>query len=150
EIDIEKLDKSEYGFFTLSKLYFGQYKQFDKISYQKLNDIRILRTEPAHKIYTNDLNYDYCKEQDEILINIYRIINNIIKIEDNNYSYLKDYKNGDYVCFYGERGAILQKNGFNSKQYKYYDGYLRLNNDKFQVRDAEILIAGNNKEEIEH
>ena len=42
----------------------------------------------------------------------------------------------------------MQKNGFNSKQYRYYDGYLRLNNDKFQVRDAEILIAGNSKEEI--
>lgn len=149
DIDIEKLSKGEYGVFTLFKLYFGQYKQFDEISYQKLDDIRDLRTEPAHKIYTNDLNYAYCKEQDEILINIYRIINNIIKVEDSNYTYLKDYKSGDYVCFYGERGAILQKNGFNSKQYKYYDGYLRLNNDKFQVRDAEILIAGNNKEEIE-
>lgn len=42
----------------------------------------------------------------------------------------------------------MQKNGFNSKQYRYYDGYLRLNNDKFQIRDAEILIAGNSKEEI--
>ena len=28
---------------------------------------------------------DYCKEQDEILINLYRIINNIIKVEDNDY-----------------------------------------------------------------
>ena len=63
--------------------------------------------------------------------------------------YLKEYKNGDYVSFYGKRGAIYQRNGFNGKPYKYYDGYLRLNNDKFQVRDAEILIAGNSEKEIE-
>lgn len=148
DIDMVKLEKGEYGFFSLFKLYFGQYKQFYEISYNKLDEIRNLRTEPAHQIYINDLNFDYCKEQDEILINLYRIINNIIKVEDNDYKYLKEYKNGDYVCFYGEHGSILQKNGFNSKQYRYYDGYLRLNNDKFQVRDAEILIAGNSKEEI--
>lgn len=149
DIDIEKLNKGEYGVFTIFKKYFGQYEQFHEISYQKLDEIRELRTEPAHQIYINDLNYDYCKEQDEILINIYRVINNIIKVEDSDYNYLKNYKDGDYVCFYGERGAILRKNGFNSKQYEYYDGYLCLNNDKFQERDAEILIAGNNKEEIE-
>ena len=148
DIDMVKLEKGEYGIFSLFKLYFGQYKQFYEISYNKLDEIRNLRTEPAHQIYINDLNFDYCKEQDEILINLYRIINNIIKVEDNDYKYLKEYKNGDYVCFYGEHGSILQKNGFNSKQYRYYDGYLRLNNDKFQVRDAEILIAGNSKEEI--
>lgn len=148
DIDMVKLEKGEYGIFSLFKLYFGQYKQFYEISYNKLDEIRNLRTEPAHQIYINDLNFDYCKEQDEILINLYRIINNIIKVEDNNYKYLKEYKNGDYVCFYGEHGSILQKNGFNSKQYRYYDGYSRLNNDKFQVRDAEILIAGNSKEEI--
>lgn len=148
DIDMIKLEKGEYGIFSLFKLYFGQYKQFYEISYNKLDEIRNLRTEPAHQIYINDLNFDYCKEQDEILINLYRIINNIIKVEDNDYKYLKEYKNGDYVCFYGEHGSILQKNGFNSKQYRYYDGYLRLNNDKFQVRDAEILIAGNSKEEI--
>lgn len=148
DIDIVKLEKGEYGIFSLFKLYFGQYKEFYEISYNKLDEIRNLRTEPAHQIYINDLNFDYCKEQDEILINLYRIINNIIKVEDNGYKYLKGYKYGDYVCFYGEHGSILQKNGFNSKQYRYYDGYLRLNNDKFQVRDAEILIAGNSKEEI--
>ena len=148
DIDMEKLEKGEYGIFSLFKLYFGQYKEFYEISYNKLDGIRNLRTEPAHQIYINDLNFDYCKEQDEILINLYRIINNIIKVEDNDYKYLKEYKNGDYVCFYGEHGSILQKNGFNSKQYRYYDGYLRLNNDKFQIRDAEILIAGNSKEEI--
>lgn len=148
DIDMVKLEKGEYGIFSLFKLYFGQYKQFYEISYNKLDEIRNLRTEPAHQIYINDLNFDYCKEQDEILINLYRIINNIIKVEDNDYKYLKEYKNGDYVCFYGEHGSILQKNGFNSKQYRYYDGYLRLNNDKFQIRDAEILIAGNSKEEI--
>ena len=148
DIDMDKLEKGEYGIFSLFKLYFGQYKEFYEISYNKLDEIRNLRTEPAHQIYINDLNFDYCKEQDEILINLYRIINNIIKVEDNDYKCLKEYKNGDYVCFYGEHGSILQKNGFNSKQYRYYDGYLRLNNDKFQVRDAEILIAGNSKEEI--
>lgn len=148
DIDMVKLENGEYGIFSLFKLYFGQYKQFYEISYNKLDEIRNLRTEPAHQIYINDLNFDYCKEQDEILINLYRIINNIIKVEDNDYKYLKEYKNGDYVCFYGEHGSILQKNGFNSKQYRYYDGYLRLNNDKFQVRDAEILISGNSKEEI--
>lgn len=149
KIDLDKLDKGEYGAFSLFKLYFGQYEQFYEVSYVKLDGIRKLRTEPAHQIYINDLNYDYCREQDEILINVYRILNNIIKVEDINYKYLKEYKNGEYNCFYGKRGAILQKNGFNSKQYRYYDGYLRLNNDKFQVRDAEILIAGNSKEEIE-
>lgn len=149
KIDLDKLDKGEYGVFSLFKLYFGQYEQFYEVSYDKLDEIRRLRTEPAHQIYINDLNYDYCREQDEILINLYRIINNIIKVEDINYKYLKEYKNGEYNCFYGKHGAILQKNGFNSKQYRYYDGYLRLNNDKFQVRDAEILIAGNSKEEIE-
>lgn len=149
EIDLEKLNNGEYGVFSFYKLYFGQYKQFYEISYDKLDEILELRKEPAHKIYINDLNYDYCKEQDEILINLYRIINNIIKVEDPDYKYLKEYKDGAYVSFYGERGAILQRNGFNGKPYKYYDGYLRLNNDKFQVRDAEILIAYNNKKEIE-
>lgn len=149
KIDLDKLAKGEYGVFSLFKLYFGQYEQFYEVSYDKLDEIRSLRTEPAHQIYINDLNYDYCREQDEILINLYRIINNIIKVEDTNYKYLKEYKNGEYNCFYGRHGAILQKNGFNSKQYRYYDGYLRLNNDKFQVRDAEILIACSSKEEIE-
>lgn len=149
DIDEEKLKEGKYGFFTIFKFYFGQYKEFRKISYDKLDEIRNLRTEPAHKIYTNDFDYKYCKEQDEILINLYRIINNIIKVEDPDYSYLKEYKNGDYVSFYGKRGAIYQRNGFNGNPYKYYDGYLRLNNDKFQVRDAEILIAGNSEKEIE-
>ena len=149
EIDLEKLKSGGYGVFSFYKLYFGQYKQFHEISYDKLDEILELRKEPAHKIYINDLNYDYCNEQDEILINLYRIINNIIKVEDPDYKYLKEYKDGAYVSFYGERGAILQKNGFNGKPYKYYDGYLRLNNDKFQVRDGEILIAYNNRKEIE-
>jgi hypothetical protein len=149
EIDLEKLNNGGYGVFSFYKLYFGQYKQFHEISYDKLDEILELRKEPAHKIYINDLNYEYCKEQDEILINLYRIINNIIKVEDPDYKYLKEYKDGAYVSFYGERGAILQKNGFNGKPYKYYDGYLRLNNDKFQVRDGEILIAYNNRKEIE-
>lgn len=148
EIDLVKLKQGEYGVFSIFKLYFGQYEQFYEISYEKLDEIRNLRTEPAHQIYINDLNYDYCNEQDEILINLYRIINNIVKVEDPDYKYLMEYKNGEYVCFYGKRGAILQKNGFNSKQYRYYDGYLRLNNDKFQVRDVEVLIAGNSKEEV--
>lgn len=149
EIDLEKLKSGGYGVFSFYKLYFGQYKQFHEISYDKLDEILELRKEPAHKIYINDLNYDYCNEQDEILINLYRIINNIIKVEDPDYKYLKEYKDGAYVSFYGERGAILQKNGFNGKPYKYYDGYLRLNNDKFQVRNGEILIAYNNRKEIE-
>lgn len=148
EIDLEKLKSGGYGVFSFYKLYFGQYKQFHEISYDKLDEILELRKEPAHKIYINDLNYDYCTEQDEILINLYRIINNIIKVEDPDYKYLKEYKNGAYISFYGKRGAIFQKNGFNGKPYKYYDGYLRLNNDKFQVRDAEILVAYNNKKDI--
>lgn len=148
EIDLEKLKSGGYGVFSFYKLYFGQYKQFHEISYDKLDEILELRKEPAHKIYINDLNYDYCNEQDEILINLYRIINNIIKVEDPDYKYLKEYKDGAYISFYGKRGAIFQKNGFNGKPYKYYDGYLRLNNDKFQVRDAEILVAYNNKKDI--
>lgn len=149
DIDEEKLKDGKYGFFTIFQFYFNQYKEFRKISFDKLDEIRNLRTEPAHKVYTNNFDYEYCKEQDEILINLYRIINNIIKVEDPDYKYLKEYKDGAYVSFYGERGAILQKNGFNEKPYKYYDGYLGLNNDKFQVRDGEILIAYNNRKEIE-
>lgn len=149
EIDLDKLSKGGYGVFSIFRLYFKQHKQFYEISYDKLDEIRKLRTEPAHKIYTNDLNYDYCKEQDEILINLYRIINNIIKVEDVDYIYLKEYKKGKYDCFYGKRGAIPYGNGFNSKPYRYYDGYFRLNNDKFQVKDVEVLIAGNSKKEIE-
>ena len=34
--------------------------EFRKISYDKLDEIRKLRTEPAHKIYTNDFDYGYC------------------------------------------------------------------------------------------
>lgn len=149
DINEEKLKDGKYGFFTIFQFYFNQYKEFRKISFDKLDEIRNLRTEPAHKVYTNNFDYEYCKEQDEILINLYRIINNIIKVEDPDYKYLKEYKDGAYVSFYGERGAILQKNGFNGKPYKYYDGYLGLNNDKFQVRDGEILIAYNNRKEIE-
>lgn len=148
DIDKEKLEDGKYGFFTIFKYYFNQYKEFRKISYDKLDEIRKLRTEPAHKIYTNDFDYGYCKEQDETLVNLYRIINNIIKVEDHDYHYLKEYKEGAYICFYGKRGAIYQRNGFNGKPYQYYDGYLRLNNDKFQVRDAEVLIAANSKEEL--
>lgn len=125
---------------------------FNKLSFTKLNEIRELRTEPAHKIYTNDIDYSYWKEQDEILKNLYRIIYNIIKVEDTDYKLLYEYQNGDYTCFFGKQSAISQYNGFNSKNYHYYNGFMGLINDKFKVHDSEILIAGNSikyiKEEL--
>ena len=149
---LEDLEKEEFREYKAFKTFFGQYKLFNKLSFTKLNEIRELRTEPAHKIYTNDIDYSYCKEQDEILKNLYRIIYNIIKVEDPDYKLLCEYQNGDYTCFFGKQGAISQYNGFNSKNYHYYNGFMGLNNDKFKVRDSEILIAGNSikyiKEEL--
>ena len=52
------------------------------------------------------------------------------------------------AVFMEKSGCILEANGFNNKRYRYYDGYIRLINDKFCVRDSEILIAGNNLEII--
>ena len=124
--------------FTIFKIYFGQYNLFHENSFNKLNEIRKKRTEPAHKIFANDLNYLYAQEQDQILKNLYRVIYNIIKVEDNDYKYLKEYKNGEYECFFGEKGSISEDNGFNSKGFHYYNGYIRLINDKYKVKDSEI------------
>ena len=140
---LEDLNKEEFRGLKLFKTYFDQYDLFNIMTYEKLNSIRKLRTEPAHKIYLNDLDYVYLKEQDELLKDLYRVLNNIIIVEDNNYDYVKRYKEGLYYCFFGENGSILESNGFNSKKYRYYNGYIRLINDKFKVRDSEILIAGN-------
>lgn len=148
EFTLDDLAKEEFRGLRLFKTYFGQYDLFNMISYEKLDNIRKLRTEPAHKIYQNDLNYLYNKEQDILLKDLYRVLNNIIKVEDPNCEYVKKYKNGVYSCFYGKSGCILEANGFNNKRYRYYDGYIRLINDKFCVRDSEILIAGNNLEII--
>ena len=141
--------------FTIFKIYFGQYSLFHENSFKKLDEIRKKRTEPAHKIFVNDLNYLYTQEQDQILKNLYRVIYNIIKVEDTDYKYLKEYKNGEYECFFGEKGSISEDNGFNSKGFHYYNGYIRLINDKYKVKDSEILIAGNDiniiqKELTEH
>lgn len=118
------------------------------MSYEKLDQIRKLRTEPAHKIYQNDLDYSYAVEQDSVLKDLYRVLNNIIKVEDPNHEFVMKYKDGIYNCFYGDNGRIFEANGFNNKKYHYYDGYLRLINDKFNVRDAEVLIAGNSIDSI--
>ena len=67
----------------------------------------------------------------------------MIKVEDSNYNLLSQYQDGDYDCFYGKKGGILENNGFNAKNYHFYNGYICLINDKFKTRDAEILIAGN-------
>ena len=148
EFTLEELSEEKFRELRLFKTYFGQYDLFNMMSYEKLDKIRKLRTEPAHEIYQNDLNYSYAKEQDSFLKDLYRVLNNIIKVEDPNYEYVKKYKNGAYSCFYGKSGCILEANGFNNKEYRYYDGYIRLINDKFCVRDSEILIAGNNLEII--
>ena len=148
EFTLEDLKKEEFREFKTFKTYFSKYPEFNLLSFEKIDEIRRLRTEPAHKIYINDLNYMYCKEQDDTLINMYRIICNIIKAEDPEYKILNTYENGEYSCLYGEKGAISTSNGFNSKKYKYYNGYVRLINDKFKVGDSEILIAGNDIEDI--
>lgn len=146
EFTLEDLKKEDFREYKTFKTYFSQYNLFNKIAFSKLDDIRSLRTEPAHKIYTNDLNYLYCKEQDETLKNLYRVIYNIIKVEDPDYKLLKQYQDGVYECFYGDKGNISEHNGFNATNYHYYNGYIRLINDKFGKGDSEILIAGNNKE----
>lgn len=143
DFSLEELKKEEFRGLRLFKTYFGQYDLFNIMSYEKLDQIRKLRTEPAHKIYQNDLDYLYAKEQDGLLKDLYRVLNNIIKVEDPNHEFVMQYKNGIYNCFYGEHGSILESNGFNNKKYHYYNGYVRLINDKFHVRDSEILIAGN-------
>ena len=148
EFTLEDLKKEEFREFKTFKTYFGKYPGFNAVSFEKLDEIRKLRTEPAHKIYINDLNYMYSKEQDETLINMYKVICSIIKVEDPEYKILNTYENGEYNCLYGEKGAICTSNGFNAKKYKYYNGYVRLINDKFKVGDSEILIAGNDVEEI--
>ena len=141
---LEDLKKEDFREFKTFKIYFSKYSEFNPLAFEKLDEIRKLRTEPAHKIYVNDLNYTYSKEQDETLTNMYRVIYNIIKVEDPEYKLLETYERGEYSCFYGEKGAIFTSNGFNAKKYKYYNGYIRLINDKFKVRDSEILIAGKN------
>lgn len=155
EFTLDDLKKEEFREYKTFKKYFGQYKLFNKQCFEKLDEIRSLRTEPAHKIYTNDIDYSYCKEQDDILKYLYRIIYNTIKVEDSNYTLLKQYQNGEYECFYGEKGGILENNGFNAKNYHFFNGYICLINDKFKVRDSEILIAGNDanfikKELVKH
>lgn len=150
DFSLDDLKNESFREYKVFKTYFGQYKLFSNLSFEKLNEIRSLRTEPAHKIYVNDLNYSYCVEQDGTLKNLYRILNNIIKVEDNDYELLKKYENGQYECFYGDKGSILENNGFNAKRFHYYNGYIRLINDKFKVRDAEILIAGNNNSFIKN
>lgn len=145
---LEDLKKEEFREFKTFKTYFSKYSEFNALSFEKIDEIRKLRTEPAHKIYINDLDYMYCKEQDDTLINMYRVIYSIIKVEDTEYKILNTYENGEYNCLYGEKGAISTSNGFNTKKYKYYNGYVRLINDKFKVRDSEILIAGNDIDEI--
>lgn len=146
EFTLEDLKKEEFREFKIFKTYFSKYSEFNSLSFNKLDEIRRLRTEPAHKIYINDLDYAYSKEQDETLINIYRVICSIIKVEDSEYKILNTYEGGDYNCFYGKKGAIYTSNGFNAKKYKYYNGYIRLINDKFKIKDSEILIAGNDVE----
>lgn len=148
EFTLEDLKKEEFREFKTFKTYFSKYSEFNAISFEKIDEIRRLRTEPAHKIYINDLDYMYCKEQDDTLINMYRVICSIIKVEDPEYKILNTYENGEYNCLYGEKGAISTSNGFNTKKYKYYNGYIRLINDKFKVRDSEILIAGNDIDEM--
>lgn len=148
EFTLEDLKKEEFREFKTFKTYFSKYSEFNALSFEKIDEIRKLRTEPAHKIYINDLDYMYCKEQDDTLINMYRVIYSIIKVEDPEYKILNTYENGEYNCLYGEKGAISTSNGFNTKKYKYYNGYVRLINDKFKVRDSEILIAGNDIDEI--
>lgn len=148
EFTLEDLKKEKFREFKTFKTYFSKYSKFDLLSFEKIDEIRKLRTEPAHKIYINDLNYMYCKEQDDTLINMYIVICNIIKVEDPEYIILNTYANGKYNCLYGEKGEISTSNGFNRKKYKDYNGYYRLINDKFKVRDSEILIAGNDIEEI--
>ena len=148
EFTLEDLKKEEFREFKTFKTYFSKYSEFNALSFEKIDEIRRLRTEPAHKIFINDLDYMYCKEQDDTLINMYRVICSIIKVEDPEYKILNTYENGEYNCLYGEKGAISTSNGFNTKKYKYYNGYVRLINDKFKVRDSEILIAGNDIDEI--
>ncbi len=148
EFTLEDLKKEEFREFKIFKTYFSKYSEFNLLSFEKIDEIRKLRTEPAHKIYINDLNYMYCKEQDDTLINMYRVICNIIKVEDPEYKILNTYESGEYNCLYGKKGKINTSNGFNAKKYKYYNGYVRLINDKFKVGDSEILIAGNDIEEI--
>lgn len=140
---LEDLKKEDFREFKTFKTYFSKYSEFSPLVFEKLDEIRRLRTEPAHKIYINDLNYMYSKEQDETLTNMYRVICNIIRVEDPEYKLLETYERGEYSCFYGEKGAISTSNGFNAKKYEYYNGYFGLINDKFKVRDSEILIAGN-------
>lgn len=71
----------------LFKTYFCQYDLFNMISYEKLDQIRKLRTELAHKIYQNDLDYSYAIEQDGLLKDLYRVLNNIIKVKDPNHEF---------------------------------------------------------------
>lgn len=148
EFTLEDLKKEGFRGLRLFETYFGQYDLFNMMSYEKLDQIRKLRTEPAHIIYQNDLDYSYVIEQDGLLKDLYRVLNNIIKVEDPNHEFLIKYKDGIYNCFYGENGSIFEANGFNNNKYHYYDVYLRLINDKFNVRDAEVLIAGNSIDSI--
>ena len=148
EFTLGNLKKEGFRGLRLFKTYFGQYDLFNMMSYEKLDQIRKLRTESAHKIYQNDLDYSYAIEQDSLLKDLYRVLNNIIKVEDPNHEFLIKYKDGIYNCFYGENGSIFETNGFNNKKYHYYDGYLRLINDKFNVREAEVLVVGNSIDSI--
>ena len=115
EFILEDLKKEEFREFKTFKTYFSKYYEFNPILFKKIDEIRKLRTEPAHKIYINDLNYIYCKEQDNTLINMYKVICSIIKVEDPEYKILNTYENGEYNCLYGKKGAISINNGFNTK-----------------------------------
>lgn len=130
------------------KTYFSQYEKMNEQTFIELEKIWEIRTEPAHKIFNNDINIEYYNQQDKLLQNIYRIICDIIRSEDEDWGIVKEYNEGSYSCFFGPRGAISLSNGFNSCGYRFYNGYIRLINEKYNVRDAEILIAGNDIEKI--
>lgn len=64
DFSLDDLKNESFREYKAFKTYFGRYKLFSNLSFEKLNEIRSLRTEPAHKIYVKDLNYSYCVEQD--------------------------------------------------------------------------------------
>lgn len=115
EFSLAELEKEEFREYKAFKTFFGQYSSFNKINFSKLDKIRELRTEPARKIFKNDINYLYCHEQDETLKSIYRVIYSIIKAEDFNYELLEEYQNGEYKCFFGRKGGISEYNGLTLK-----------------------------------
>ena len=107
DFSLEDLKKEEFRGLKLLKTYFGQYDTFNVRTYEKLDEIRIIRTEPAHKVYQNDLNYSYSKEQDDILKNLYRVLYNIISVEDSEYELLKTYKDEIFSLIYQKIAVSL-------------------------------------------